>query len=251
MSLVIGDSGEGAGASKRVLTYDLSYVLLGIVLPQLANLFLAGEIFFFLAGTFDICLCSGIAKESAGQTIGTSQDHVLFGRRMCVYALNSTTTTTVDLTSVTNVYDCDTRGAKSDSARIVVIAYSAVGTVIVCLLSLVLVLKKLHWAALLASFVSVTCEWVSLFIIISEVTRDDFRSSSSLFLLQMNVLFSSVFCFILNMVDGADAQVLTAMGLAPGKKHRLPILFAFQFVYALAITINLVTLASRPPYDLS
>lgn len=121
---------------ERLLVLDATYVVVGLLLPQLGNFFPAADIREYLAGTLTLCKCYDFAQHVFPQT-NPKTIQVLGG--FCMFGNTSAldVVSIVDFTGDTGYPPCIEQDDKAEAFRATVFGYNAVATMIVMLLCLI------------------------------------------------------------------------------------------------------------------
>jgi hypothetical protein len=228
--------------------YDLTYVTVTIILPSVANLLLSLDVANYLTNVLELCQCFyafNLPHNNNDQNPRRDVQTVVLNNQ-CI-GINGPNATSLPMNNLppaprSSDFSCEMYSADMTKWKLTVVIVASISLTIVTVLSAIVWWKKVHVAVLAASFVTVIPEFTTSFVII--FSPQPFLDPSSLFYLQLGIIFSTGIAFFLNFFDQGDAQVLSNMRIVSPNTKRLIILSLFQLLYIFSLGANIGALGN-------
>jgi hypothetical protein len=231
----------GAPEATARGVYDLTYIIVSIILPTVANLLLSLDVADYLKNVYQLCSCFHFVNVNhVGEP---ANDLPMVIRQDICYGLNGTSSKSIPMSSISTSQNsfCDTFSATMAGMRLAVIIVAATSFGLVIIISAIIWRTQRHVLVLICSLISVVPEFATSFVIIS--SPQPFLDPSSIFYLQIGIICSTGVALILNLFGEGDAQILRNMGMRKGKR-RLFILSIFQTLYIFSVAVNVGAVAT-------
>ena len=215
------------------------------MLPGLLDLFLCLDVSSALTESIQTCQCLEMRPGGIGAANDLPQAVALPNSDCLIESLTQAGNFTLITPSSEAVSYCGRVG--SSGLVVPVQAIGIAGMLVIALSSAVLYFRRnQHWTMLVVSFTSGLTEALSIGFLVQILnffnSNEGNEFANRTRFLQLGVLFSTLFAFIVNIVSEGDAAVLTAMGYKRGSPLRYFVLAVLQVMYLIATGLNVYAL---------